>query len=244
MKWGFFTPVHIATLVLAALMLGVLYHGLRNKSRRVQTLVLLPLSFSGIAAIVFNLLRWGEPLAYLPLHLCSINALVLPIAVLTRNKQLCNLLLLWCLGALVALVANFEMVNTQLFGEAFNFYFFPHVFEFGIPVLLFKLKLVEKDPECIRSTIGITMLVYTLVHLCNLAVNRYCAAVGSSLRVNYMFSLEATNPLTALFFKVIPHPYWYMYMIVPIVAVYLLVVYAPELSAKYLTSGAHSHRTV
>ena len=56
---------------------------------------------------------------------------------LTRNKQLCNLLLVWCLGALVALIANFEMKETELFGEAFNFYFFPHVFEFGIPVLLF-----------------------------------------------------------------------------------------------------------
>ena len=91
MKWGFFTPVHIATLVLAALILGGLYHGLKNKSQRVQTLVLLPLSCSGIAAIVYNLLRWGEPLAYLPLHLCSLNALILPIAVATRNKKLCNL---------------------------------------------------------------------------------------------------------------------------------------------------------
>lgn len=244
MKWGFFTPVHIATLVLAALILGVLYHGLKNKSEKVQTLVLLPLSCSGIAAIIYNLLRWGEPLAYLPLHLCSLNALILPIAVATRNKKLCNLLLLWCLGALVALVANFEMVNTEVFGEAFNFYFFPHVFEFGIPVLLFKLKLAKKDPECISSTITITMVIYTLVHLCNLGINRYCAAVGNSLRVNYMFSLDATNPLTALFYKVIPHDYWYMYMVIPIVAAYLLVVYAPEISAKYVTSKARSHRTV
>lgn len=244
MKWGFFTPAHIGTLVLAAAILISLYHGLKNRSRKIQTAVLFPLSLSGTVAIVYNLLRWGEPLAYLPLHLCSLNALVLPLAVLTRNKQLCNLLLLWSLGAVVALVANFEMVNTELFGEAFNFYFFPHVFEFGIPVLLFKLKHVKKDPACISTTLSVTMVAYTLAHLCNLAVNRYCASIGSSLRVNYMFSLEATNPLTALFYKVIPHPYWHMYMVLPIAAVYLLVVYAPELSAKYLTSGAHSHRTV
>lgn len=244
MKWGFFTPAHLATLMLAAVIITALYYGLKNKSEKIQTVVLFPLSLSGIAAIVYNLLRWGEPLAYLPLHLCSLNALVLPIAVLTRNKQLCNLLLLWCLGALVAIVANFEMVDTELFGETFNFYFFPHVFEFGIPVLLFKLKLVKKDPACISSTLSITMVIYTLVHLCNLGINRYCAAIGSGLRVNYMFSLEATNPLTALFYKVIPHTYWHMYMIIPIVAAYLLVVYAPELSAKYQTSRAHSHRTV
>jgi uncharacterized membrane protein YwaF len=243
MKWGFFTPVHIATLVLATLILGGLYHGLKNKSQRVQTLVLLPLSCSGIAAIVYNLLRWGEPLAYLPLHLCSLNALILPIAVATRNKKLCNLLLLWCLGALVALVANFEMMNTEVFGEAFNFYFFPHVFEFGIPVLIFKLKLVEKDPMCIGTTLSTTMFLYSFVHLCNLVINRYCASIGSALRVNYMFSVEATNPLTALFYKLIPHDYWYMYLIIPIVAAYLLVVYAPELAAKYLPARTHSHTT-
>jgi hypothetical protein len=59
-----------------------------------------------------------------------------------------------------------------------------------------------------------------------------------------MFSLDATNPLTALFYKVIPHDYWHMYMVIPIVAAYLLVVYAPEISAKYVTSKARSHRTV
>jgi uncharacterized membrane protein YwaF len=242
MKWGFFTPTHILTLVLAAAMLLCLYYGLKNKSRKIQTLVLFPLSLSGIAAIVFNLLRWGEPLAYLPLHLCSINAMLLPFAVLTRNKTLCNLLLVWCLGALVALVANFEMQETELFGEAFNFYFFPHVFEFGIPVLLFKLGLAKKDPKCIGSTLTITMFLYTLVHLCNLIINRYCISICSSLRVNYMFSMEASNPLVALFHKLIPHAYWHMYPVIPIVLVYLLALYAPHIYSRY-SSGSLSHHT-
>ena len=232
MKWGFFTPTHILTLMLAAIMVAGLYYGLKNKSQKVQTMVLFPLSLSGIAAIMFNLLRWGSPLEYLPLHLCSINAMLLPFAVLTRNKTLGNLLLLWCLGALVALVANFEMTEAVLFSESFNFYFFPHVFEFGIPLLLFKLGLVKKDPECIGSTMTITMFLYTLVHLCNLGINRYCAVVGNGIRVNYMFSVEPTNPLVALFHQLIPYEYWYMYMVLPIVGLYLMLVYAPELTAR------------
>lgn len=236
MKWGFFTPQHMLTLALAALMITGAYWGLKNKSQKIQTAVLFPLSLSGIAAIVYNLLRWGSPLEYLPLHLCSINAMLLPIVVLTRNKTLGNLLLVWCLGALVALVANFEMTEAELFGEAFNFYFFPHVFEFGIPVLLFKLGLVKKDPACIGSTMTITLFLYTLVHLCNLGINRYCAAIGSAIRVNYMFSLDATNPLTEMFYKVIPFEYWHMYMVLPIVGVYLLLVYAPELAVKRHTA--------
>lgn len=236
MTWGFFTPNHILTLVLAAAMLLVLYRVLKNRSEKTQTALLFLLSLSGVAAIVFNLLRWGSPLEYLPLHLCSLNALLLPITVLTRNKTLGNLLLLWCLGALVALVANFEMAGATLFSESFNFYFFPHVFEFGIPVLLIKLGLVEKDPRCIRSTLSITMGLYTFVHLCNVAINRYCAAAGNGIRVNYMFSVDPSNPLVALFHKAIPYAYWHMFPVIPIALIYLMIVYAPEMSARYRTA--------
>ena len=228
MEWGFFTPAHILSLAAAALIVIGLYWVLKNKSPKVQMWVMFPLSCSGIAAIIYNLLRWGAPLSYLPLHLCSLNALILPIAVLNRNKTLSNLLLVWCLGALVALVANFEMAETKLFGEPFCFYYFPHIFEFGIPLLLFKLGLVKKDARCIGSTIGITMLIYTFVHFCNKAINQY-----TDTNANYMFSIEATNPLTALFYQVIPCEYWYMYLAVPIVAAYLLIVYAPELLGWY-----------
>ena len=55
MKWGSFGVVHIATLVLAAAMIIGLYYALRGASRKTQTLVLGVLSFSGIAAILFNL---------------------------------------------------------------------------------------------------------------------------------------------------------------------------------------------
>ena len=243
MKWGFMTPQHIQTLVLAAVMILALYYGLKNRSQKVQTAVLFPLSLSGIAAIIYNLVTWGSPLEYLPLHLCSVNALILPVAVLTRNKTLGNLLLLWCVGALVALVANFEMVEAELFGEVFNFFYFPHVFEFGIPILLFKLGLVKKDAACIRSTLSITMCLYTLVHLCNVGINHWCRMVGNGIRVNYMFSLEPTNPLSALLYRVIPHAYWHMYTLVPLLGVYLLLVYAPELTARYRAVDA-CHQTV
>lgn len=227
MKWGCFTPAHILTLILAGAILTDLYLFLKKRSPKFQTAVLFPLSCLGVVAIVYNLVRWEEPLWNLPLHLCSINAMILPFVVLTRNRTLGNLLLVWCLGALAALVMNFEMADAVLFGESFNLYFFPHVFEFGIPVLLFKLKLVEKDSRCIGSTLTITMALYTVVYLLNKLIRTV-----SGVPVNYMFSVEPSNPLLALFYKVIPYEYWYMYMVLPIVAVYLLIVYAPELTAK------------
>jgi len=99
-------------------------------------------------------------------------------------------------------------------------------------VLLFKLGLVKKDPACIGSTLSITMGIYTLVHLCNVVINHFCALAGNGIRVNYMFSMEPSNPLVALFHRLIPYEYWHMYLVIPIVAVYLMAVYAPELAAN------------
>lgn len=171
MKWGSFGVVHIATLIFAAAMILGLYFGLRKASKKVQLVVLGVLSFSGIAAIIFNLVAWGSPVEYLPLHLCSINAILLPIVVFTRNKTLGNLLLVWCLGALAALVVNMAQAEYVLNSWTFAFYYFPHVLEFGIPILLFALGIVEKHPKYILSTLVTTMVIYTGVHLCNLGLN-------------------------------------------------------------------------
>lgn len=235
MIWGFFSAAHVISLVLGAVILVGLYFLLRNKSDLVKTVVLAVLSFSGIAAIIFNLVTWGSPLEYLPLHLCSLNAMVLPIAVLTKNKTLNNLLLLWSVGALFALLINVSVAEALIFSPVFCFYYFPHVLELGIPILMFLLKLVKKDVKCIGSTMVITVAVYTVIHFFNRWINAYAEAnrildsAGNVIRVNYMFSITPENPLLDLFYKLIPHPYWYMYLSFAVVAVYLLAVYAVDI---------------
>ncbi len=224
MTWGTFGLTHFASLAAAAALSVGLYFCLKKTNKTVQIAVLGVLSFWGVGAIIFNLLMWNNPWHYLPLHLCSVNALALPVAVFSRNKTVCNLLLVWSLGALAALICNWEMTTTELVSWTFFFYYFPHVVEFAIPILLFKLGLVKKDPRCILSTLGITMAAYTLVHFANLIVTRY-----AHQNVNYMFSIRPENPLLALFYKAIPLSYWYMYMIFPMLVVYLLVVYLPQL---------------
>ena len=129
-------------------------------------------------------------------------------------------------------MAENNMAEAKLLDGPFCFYYFPHVLEFGIPILLFRLGLVEKDPKCIGSTLLITMVSYTLIHFVNVGLNNWFAANGSEVMVNYMFSVIPSNPLLALFYRLIPYAYWYMYLIVPVVAVYLLAVYAPQLLKK------------
>ena len=238
MVWGSFGVVHIASLLTGVGLLVGLYFLLRRFSAKTQTVVLGVLSFSGIAAIIFNLVTWGSPLEYLPLHLCSLTAMVLPFAVFTRSKVLGNLLLLWSLGAVMALVVNTAQANFELCSATFAFYYFPHLLEFGIPILLIALGLVEKDVKCIGSTLLITVGALIPIHFTNVLLNTYCAAhqllnpAGELIQVNYMYTIQPANPLLDLFWSLIPHPFWYLMPVVVIVLVYLAAVYCKEIFAR------------
>lgn len=235
MTWGFLSSAHIISLILAVGIITLLYFILKNKSDRVKTIVLGILSFSGIAAIIYNLVAWNSPLEYLPLHLCSLNAMVLQFAVFTRKKVLNNLLLLWSIGALFALIINVSVSEAEILSWTFVFYYFPHVFELGIPILMFLLKLAKKDVKCIISTVVITMTVYTLIHFVNLWINSYAIKnnivdlAGNVIKVNYMYSIYPDNPLLNLLYSIIPYQYWYMYLTMVVIVIYLGIVYLKDI---------------
>lgn len=244
MTWGNFTVTHIVSLVIAIGIVVGLYFLLRKRSDKVKTAVLFVLSFSGIAAIIFNLIKWGSPLEYLPLHLCSIAAIVLPIAVITRSKVLNNLLCLWSLGALCALVMNNGQADYEIFSDVFAFYYFPHIIEFGIPILMFALKLTEKDYKTIISTLIITFVTYTAIHFIKVGLNSYCEnnkildPSGALIIVNYMYSITPSIPILEFFWKIIPHSYYYLLIVLPIIVVYLALLYTPQFIKKLKTKNA------
>ncbi len=231
MAWGTFGTVHILSLIFAIILNVALYFILKRCPQKVQIIILGVLSFSGIAAIIYNLVAWDSPLEYLPFHLCSLNAMILPIAVFTRNKVISNLTLLWSLGAAVALILNHSVAAAEVLDPVFCFYFFPHVFEMSIPILLFKLGLCKLDAKCIISTVGITAGAYTAIHFINVALNNYCIEnniidwAGDVIEVNYMYSIRPDNPVLVLFHNLIPHSFWYMLPAVLIAAIYLTAIY-------------------
>ena len=235
MLWGTFGIVHISSLILAVFLNVALYFAIKNLSEKKQIVILGLFSLLGMSAIIFNLIHWGSPLEYLPFHLCSLNALILPFAVFFKNKILGNILLLWSFGAIFALVVNHAQANFEIFSSTFFFYYFPHVFEIGIPFIMFKLKLIKKDHKCILSTLLITFASYTLIHLINVALNGYFIKnnvldwAGNIVQVNYMFSTTPENPLLQLFYNIVPYPYWYMLLTIPIIAVYLTIMYLPQI---------------
>ena len=235
MTWGFMSTAHIVSLIVAVVIVflfSLIVYKLNEKARNI---VLFIFSLSGIATITFNLLKWNSPLEYLPLHLCSLNAMVLPFAVFTRKKVLNNLLLLWSIGALFALIINVSVSEAEILSWTFVFYYFPHVFELGIPILMFLLKLAKKDVKCIISTVVITMTVYTLIHFVNLWINSYAIKnnivdlAGNVIKVNYMYSIYPDNPLLNLLYSIIPYQYWYMYLTMVVIVIYLGIVYLKDI---------------
>ena len=236
--WGFFGTVHISTLIAAVIIILALFLILKKLPARTQHIVLSILSFAGWSTIIYNLVTWGRPLEYLPIHLCSLNGLILPFAVIFKNKRLCNLLILWSFGALFALVAlPYSSQQMVLFGWPFNFFYFPHVLEVGIPIIMFALGLVKLDHKCAKFTLAITFSAYTVIHFINLAINsaELLDFNGELIKVSYMFSIyskDFANPVLDLFYSIIPYDYWYFFLSVPIIILYLACWYLPGIIAS------------
>lgn len=232
MERGTFGLTHYLSLLFVVIINAVLYFILKALKEPYRKWVAFLVSLLGIAAIIYNLVKWNSPLEYLPLELCSFNAIILPIFILTKSKTLGNTLILWSLGALMALVLNHGASNFDIYGEVFFFYFYPHAIEFGLPIILVLLGYIKLESKYIFSTIGLTALIYTFTHLMNVLVNNYCIEnnvldyAGNVIQVNYMYSISPNGlPILTTFKEWIPYDYWYMYPILPIILVYLGIIY-------------------
>ncbi|MBQ9745352.1 MAG: YwaF family protein [Clostridia bacterium] len=237
MAWGTFTLQHIISLAAVAAFAAALYFILRRLSDKGKTAVLFAVSLLGVAAVLYDLFRWGRPLEYLPLHLCSLNALIIPFAVLTKNKVASHLTLVWSLGAMLVLIVNTGQAYYEMFSEAFWVFVICHAVDVTVPMLLFITGLVEFDIKKAPATVGVTMGAYTAVHFANLAINKYLLETASPVmaysrtparvpQVNYMYSLgDEGNVFFELFRKIIPYDYWHMYLIAPLIFAFLFSVH-------------------
>lgn len=236
LKWGTFGAFHIITILLSIATPFILYFALKNKSVKTQKICLFILSLTGISAICYNLLMWGSPLEYLPLHLCSINALILPFAILTSNKLLANLLPLFSIGALAAIILNTGQTDYTVFSWVFAFYYIPHTFEFAIPFVLLKLGVFKNDTRYILPSVGLTFSIYTVAHVVNTLINNANIpdGSGSTITVNYMYSISPQGiPLISHFWTVCPHEYFYMLFLIPIVALFYLLMNINTIITKF-----------
>ncbi len=227
MQWGSFTPQHLISLVASVGVAFGLHFLLRRRTEKTKTIVLFLLSLVGPMALLHDLC-WGlqsTVLVYLPLHMCSYNALLTPVLIKTKNQFLGNLIPLFGVGAALAMIFNSVQAHYTVFSFTFVFHFLSHTLGWCLPILMFSLKIVKPHPKYILPCVGATFGLYTLSHFANLIINPILEAnhildsAGNLYQANYMFSLfHEGNPALAFFWSLIPHPYFYMFAALPIIA--------------------------
>ena len=165
---------------------------------------------------------WGE----LPLHLCNINMILIPIAVLKKYRPLmCFCFFLAPLGALMAVCmpgAGFD--GYSLFLPRMMGYFGTHfmIIIEGLALVTFGLYR-PKFRDLPRAVLTAWVLM-----VCLFGFNMLLRLTGVYPNANYFYSVETEgNALLGLFYRWIPIPCLYLAPAIVILGVYMLLITIP-----------------
>lgn len=225
--WGTF---HIITLICPIVLILLLYFILKNKELKVKKIFLFTFSLIGVVCMLIDMFYRIELIWYnLPFHLCTLTGIIIPIVILTQNKYLGNLILLWSLGALGALIFNLSETDLYTYNLDLWLYFLPHLIEVSLPITLILLKMIKFDFKTIPSTLLITFIAYTFAHILNYTYNTYSTNEIGILS-NFMFSYtHENNPFLLILYSLCPYRYFYMLLLFPFILLFLILLYLPQI---------------
>lgn len=171
---------------------------------------------------------WGE----LPLHLCNINMLLIPVAVKKRNVPLMSFSFFAApLGALMAiLMPGSRFSGVSLLLPRMLGYFGTHymVMIEGMALAAFCLykPCFKELPRTILTVLCVGFTIFLIDELLRIT--------GLYARANYFYMIETEqNFLLEIFHKWIPYPFLYTMPALGILIPYMLIVTAPfEIAAK------------
>ncbi len=178
--------------------------------------------YSRITAAMGGFNWWGE----LPLQLCNINMLLIPAAVLRKNRPLmCFGFFVGPLGALMALImpANGFDGYSLLLPRMLGYYgtHFMIVIE-GLALVTFGL-LRPRLKDLPRTALTVLLIAFT-IFLINLLLRRS----GLHPKANYFYSVETEgNFLLEIFHRWIPVPFLYLLPSFLILIPYMLLITLP-----------------
>ena len=161
-------------------------------------------------------------LGELPLHLCNINMLFIPFAVLFRIRPLEAFCFFSApLGALIALIMpgkefeNFSLLLPRMIGF-FGTHFM--ILIEGLAIVTFGLY------RPVFSDVLPALLTAVLILFCISVINMLMRWTGLYPNANYFYSIETEgNYFLELFHKWIPLPFLYMLPCILILAVYMVL---------------------
>ena len=177
---------------------------------------------------------WGE----LPLHLCNINMILIPIAVLSGKEELkAFCFFVGPLGAMMALTMPGQEFNgfSILLPRMLGYYgtHFLVVIE-GISIVTFGLyKPKYRDlPRTAFATFAIAFIVFM--------INMIMRWTGLYSRANYFFSVETEgNFLLEIFHSWIPYPFLYLIPCILILAAYMVIVTSGFYIGRKISGNDH-----
>jgi Integral membrane protein (intg_mem_TP0381) len=186
------------------------------------------LSTLSIFTYLFNLYyftKFAHILTLLPLQLCNIAVILIPYALKTYKKPLIEFLFYVCgLGALSAILIVSKEYQATYSLFTFSFYTF-HFLIFLIPTLLWSWGFCRIDPQ-LKTAYRLTIVLIVLslfIHSINLVLNAF------NVPANYFFTIIdlsiKSNEAFLFFASIIPFDYFYLYLVFPILYIYMLVIH-------------------
>ena len=249
-----YNPLFCAVLALFLLLLAGASLWLRKKSDRTRRLALAAVcmltligfffykyylsidgEFDRITAGMGGFNWWGE----LPLHLCNINMILIPIAVLTDKRPLMGFcFFVGTLGAMMALSmpsAGFDGYSLLL-PRMLGFYgthFMVVIEALAIVTLGFYRPRFRDMPLTLATIVLIALVIF--------GINMLLRWSGLHPKANYFYAVETEgNPVLELFYRLLPYPFLYLLPCSLVLSVYMAAVTAPFAVADMIRSRRKS----
>ena len=165
---------------------------------------------------------WGE----LPLHLCNINMLLIPVAVLRKSRPLMSFcFFLGPLGAMMALIMpgngfdGYSLFLPRMLGY-YGTHFMIVIEGFALVSFgLFRPRFSDM-PRTVLTALAITLVIFLF--------NMLLRWSGLYPKANYFYSVETEgNFLLEIFHRIIPFPFLYLLPCIGILCVYMVLVTLP-----------------
>ena len=172
---------------------------------------------------------WGE----LPLHMCNINMILIPIAVWRKNRALMSFnFFTGTLGATMALLmpsmgfASYPLFMPRLIG-----FWGTHFMVLIESIALITYGLYRPTFKDVPKT----LLTIVIVTFCIFLIDLFIRTTGLNPRANYFFAMETEgNPVLNIFHNLVPIPFVYLIPCLLIIAPYMcLIIFCFTVADKF-----------
>ncbi len=165
---------------------------------------------------------WGE----LPLHLCNVNMMLIPVSVITRNRPLMNFCFFTApLGAFMALAMpgvcfdGYSILMPRMLGY-YGTHFMIVIEGLALAAFGFCRPRFRDMPRTVLAVFAVGAVIFL--------IDLFLRASGLFAHANYFYMMETEgNFLLEIFHGWLPVPFLYLLPAIPILIIYMTLVTLP-----------------